>query len=117
MRNRRLWIVPVLVAGLAGCGTMVRPADTTPMPGEDRLPDGPGLFATSPHDSAREGYVINSSGRCKEGCVKSDVDQSDEYKRFEAFKRMDHDSPEYREFQDWLEWKQYQQYRKQKSRQ
>lgn len=54
MHKLRLWIIPVLVVALSGCGlNVVRPADTTPMPGEDRLPDGPGLFASSPDDSAR----------------------------------------------------------------
>ncbi len=103
MHKLRLWIIPVLVVALSGCGlNVVRPADTTPMPGEDRLPDGPGLFASSPDDSAREGYSI-LSGRCSD-CATSQraggkaAPDSDTYRSFEAFRRMDPDSQEYREF-------------------
>jgi hypothetical protein len=99
---------------------MIRPADTTPMPGEDRLPDGPGLFANSPNHSAREGYVI-FPGHCKKCPADSSAGvpsgsgavQADEYQSFEAFKRMDRESGEYKEFQDWLEWKRYREWKSQ----
>ena len=40
MHKLRLWIIPVLVVALSGCGlNVVRPADTTLMPGEDCLMD------------------------------------------------------------------------------
>ena len=116
MHKLRLWIIPVLVVALSGCGlNVVRPADATTMPGEDRLPDGPGLFASSPDDSAREGYSI-LSGRCSD-CATSQraggkaAPDSDTYRSFEAFRRMDPDSQEYREFQKWLEWKQFRQWK------